>query len=219
MVLRFASHLRFASALAACLAVAVATPGRSGTVVLQNDNVVDFGTVAIQSGFVAEERGAAWLTSPCNGDIIAVRILWLSVAGGALPVLGEWIRISEAGTFPTPGPVLLELLGPQMIDGGFNEFALAPTVAIAAGQTVVVDFRFLSNPTPGLGPSLVTDIDGCQAGRNGIVSIPPTAWFSAFSVGVSGDFAIRAVVACQESGIFSDGFESGDTSAWSFVQP
>lgn len=219
MVFPSDSRLRLAAAVVACLAATATAPTRGGTVELKNDSVIDFGTVAIQSGFVADERGAAWLTSPCGGEIVSVRILWLSVAGGAPPVLGEWIRISEAGSFPTPGPVLLELLGPQMIDGGFNEFALAPTVPISAGQTVVVDFKFLTSPTPFQGPSLVTDIDGCQAGRNGIFAIPPSAWFSACALGVSGDFAIRALVACTLEGIFSDGFESGDTSAWSFVQP
>jgi hypothetical protein len=38
-------------------------------------------------------------------------------------------------------------------------------------------------------------------------------------LGVTGDFAIRAVVDCSSSLVFVDGFESGDTSAWSAVVP
>jgi hypothetical protein len=39
-------------------------------------------------------------------------------------------------------------------------------------------------------------------------------------LGVSGDFVIRAVVECQAvDSIFSDGFESGDTSAWTTAEP
>ncbi|HSM14139.1 MAG TPA: hypothetical protein VLA66_08725 [Thermoanaerobaculia bacterium] len=218
MVLRFASHLRFASALAACLAVVVAAPGRGGTVVLQNDSVVDFGTAIVVTGFVDGEQGASWLTSTCDGDIVALRILWLSGVGGAPPVLGEALRIYESGAFPAPGPLLLELLGPQMLDGAFNEFALTPAVPISDGQTVVVSFIFLSSPPIPNGPSLVSDSDGCQSGRNAILAIPG-GWLNYCSLGASGDFAIRAVVACSGTGIFSDGFESGDTSAWSFVQP
>jgi hypothetical protein len=71
-----------------------------------------------------------------------------------------------------------------------------------------------------LGPSVVTDNDGCQAGKNGIFAIPG-GWFSSCVLGVSGDFVIRAVVDCEAEvdSIFSDGFESGNTSAWSSAEP
>lgn len=207
----------------ALLAALLAPAGRlaaeaRGTVVLQNDSVVDFGTAFIQVGFVAGERAAAWLTSSCAGNLVALRVLWLSNPPNGGSTLGEYLRLSAAGTFPVPGAVLQELPGPVLTEGAFNEFMLAPPVPVLQGETVVVDFQFLSNP-PLSGPSIVNDIDGCQAGRNGIYATPPNAWFSACALGVSGDFAIRAVVDCASSLVFDDGFESGDTSAWSATVP
>ena len=218
MILGPGFRTRLAALTVGLLGFGAAVPAAAGTIVLQNDSVVDFGTAIIQAGFVAGEHGASWLTSTCDGELVAVRILWLSLLGGAPNTLGEAVRISEAGAFPSPGTQLRELLGPLMQDGGFNEFTLTPAIPVSNGQTIVVSFIFLETP-PALGPSLVTDSDGCQAGRNAIFASPPNAWFSACLLGVSGDFAIRAVVDCSAAGIFSDGFESGDTSAWSVTVP
>jgi hypothetical protein len=210
-------------ALASILVVAAAPGTRldaatENLVVVQNDSITDFSQAIIEGGFAADERGAAWLTSPCTGNLTAVRILWLSSPPTGGTTLGQSVRVSAAGSFPVPGAVLQELLGPQMTEGVFNEFTLAPALAVTQGQTFVVDFQFL-DPPPANGPSLVVDTDGCQAGRNGIFAIPPSSWFSACVLGVSGDFAIRAVVDCAQPLVFADGFESGDTSAWSLTVP
>ena len=209
--------IRRPAVLAVSLVLLPAAAAAGGQTVIQNDSVVDFGNVAIQAGFVADERGAAWLTATCDGDLTAVRVLWLSILGGQPDVLGQAITISEPGTFPVPGMVLRELLGPIMQDGFFNEFPVIPGIPMTNGQTVVVDFQFLFDPNA-LGPSLVTDVNGCQAGRNGIFAIPPSSWFSACALGVTGDIAIRGVLDCTLP-IFEDGFESGDLSAWSDVVP
>ena len=200
--------------LAGSLALLAAGPAGAQTVI-QNDSVIDFGNVAIQAGFVADERAAAWLTATCEGDLIAVRVLWLSLLGGQPDVLGQAVTISEPGTFPVPGAVLRELLGPVMQDGFFNEFPVVPGIPMTIGQRVVVDFQFLFDPNP-LGPSVVTDVDGCQAGSNGIFAIPPSAWFNACALGVSGDIAIRGVLDC-ELPLFVGDFETGDFSGWSSV--
>lgn len=194
-----------------------AAPLGAQLVEVKNDSVVDFGNAVIQAGFVAGERAASWLTAPCNGDLVAVRLLWLDLVGSGSQTLGEAVRISESGIFPQPGTQLLELLGPVMTEGVFNEFVINPPIPVTAASTVIVDFQFLSNP-PAIGPSLVTDADGCQASRNGVFAIPPSQWLDLCSLGVSGDLAIRAVVNCS-SLIFEDGFESGDTSGWSDTVP
>lgn len=181
--------------------------------ILKNDSVADFNQVTIQAGFVADERAAAWLTSNCDGNLTAVQILWMSVTGGSGQVLGDSITISRSGTFPTPGAQLARLVGPALNDGFFNQFPLVPPVPIITGETVVVDFQFFEAP-PASGPSLVTDVDGCQPSRNGIFAIPPSLWVDSCSLGVGGDFAIRAEVECSGV-VFEDGFESGDTTAWS----
>ncbi|MGB5658417.1 MAG: hypothetical protein WBO54_02965 [Thermoanaerobaculia bacterium] len=206
--------LLFLLAILTCL-----WPGsaRLDAAVLKNDSVVDFSQVAIQAGFVANERAAAWLTSTCNGTLTAVQVLWMSTTGGSGQTLGDSITISEAGTFPNPGSQIAQLVGPALNDGFFNEFPVVPEIPITIGETVVVDFRFFEAP-PSSGPSVVTDQDGCQASKNGIFAIPPSLWLDSCILGVGGDFAIRAVVQCTGV-IFEDGFESGDSAAWSTQTP
>lgn len=190
---------------------------RLDAAVLKNDSIEDFSNVTIQAGFVANERAAAWLTPTCEGNLTAVQVLWMSVTGGSGQTLGDSITISELGAFPTPGPQLATLPAPALNDGFFNEYPVVPPIPVMTGETLVVDFRFFEAP-PVTGPSLVTDIDGCQAVKNGIYAIPPGFWFDACALGVGGDFAIRAVVDCPEI-LFKDGFESGDTAAWSSQIP
>jgi hypothetical protein len=206
---------RLAGVLASALWLA-ASAAHGGLVVVQNDSVTDFGSAVIQAGFVAGERGAAWLTPTCDGELVAVRLLWLDLFGGGSQTLGDSITVSDAGAFPVPGAIRTQLVAPLMTEGFFNEFVIDPPIALASDETVVVDFKFFTDP-PATGPSLVTDVDGCQAARNGIFAIPPSQWFNACSLGVSGDFAIRAVLNCDLE-IFADGFESGDTSAWTTTQ-
>lgn len=205
-----------AAALLLCFILPL--PVSAQPVILQNDSVIDFGAAAIQTGFVAGERGAAWLTSPCAGDLAAVRILWLDLVNSGSQTLGDTITISENGPFPAPGAALAELVGPVLTEGFFNEFIVFPAIPIAQDETMVVDFKFFTNPPP-LGPSLATDTDGCQTPKNSIFAIPPSIWVDLCPLGVSGDLAIRAVVVCSDDVIFADGFESGDTSAWSDTVP
>lgn len=205
------------AALAAGLALLAPVAAVAGETVIQNDSIIDFGNVAIQVGFAADEEATAWLTATCSGNLTHMRILWLSFLGGQPDVLHQAIRVWQPGPFPTPGTLDVDLLGPVMVDGFFNEFPLIPPIPVTEGDTVVLGFQFLNAP-PSLGPSLVTDTDGCQSGRNAIFAIPPSSWFDACALGVSGDFAIRGVLDCTTP-IFADGFESGDTSAWSSTTP
>lgn len=192
---------RFMSVIGIALCALTAAP--AAEVVVKNDSLVDGGTVNVQAGFVANERAAAWLTSPCNGNIVAVQIFWRSVGGSTPPSLEHSITIHGDGTFPVPGPVLAFLEAPLLTDGFMNEFryldennTVPILVPINQGQRFVVSFQFAN--TPGLGgASICTDTDGCQAQKNGLFAIPPGAWFNSCSLGVSGDFVIRAVVDCE----------------------
>lgn len=180
-------------------------PLEAAEVVVKNDSVINGSTAAIQAGFDANESAAVWLTSPCSGNIVAVQIFWRSLTGGTPPSLEDYITINQPGTFPIPGTVLAFLEGPVMNDNFLNEFryldednTVPISVPILQGQTFAVVFRFASDPNPFLGPSLVTDADGCQAGKNAINAIG-LGWRDACSLGVSGDFFIRAVVDCTEA--------------------
>lgn len=195
-----------------CLFLGTASSAQQ--VILQNDSVTDLGNATIQVGFLGGEKAAAWLTSSCDGNMVAVRILWLSSTGTAPDALEDSIVINDAGVFPNPGAELASISGPQLSDGFFNEFVLPAPVPVLLGATYVVSLVFDVSP-PSTGPSVVTDIDGCQNGKNGLFAIPPGAWFSSCTLGVTGDFAIRAVVECgDDQPIFRDGFESGDTLMW-----
>ena len=208
--------------LAATLAFLWASLPRSAQqVTVLNDSITTINpTGAIQTGFVDGEGAAAWLTSPCEGEITAVQVLWLSLTGGAPVSLQEAVRVYEAGIFPSPGTIRADLPGPLLTDGFFNEFTLPTPLPVANGEQFVAELIFLDPPSV-LGPSVVTDVDGCQAGKNGIFAIPPASWFSSCLLGVSGDFAIRGLVTCTAlpTLIFTNGFESGDTTLWSSVVP
>lgn len=181
--------------------LASAAPARGAEVVVQNDSLKDGDTGAIQAGFIAGESASAWLKSPCKGKIVAVQVLWMALFGGQ-PSIEDSITISKAGAFPVPGSQLAFLEAPYMTPGFLNEFryldeagTIPLQVAVLKDELFVVSFKFYENPSPIFGPSVVTDVNGCQAGKNGIFAIPG-GWKNACALGISGDFVIRAVVDC-----------------------
>jgi hypothetical protein len=97
------------------------------------------------------ERFAARLTSPIDGTIVGVRVLWGSESGGAAPSQEGAIRISttDGTSTPRPGTVLATINAPVLMDGGVNEFRfLDPTtnliplsVPISAGEDFFVDLE------------------------------------------------------------------------------
>jgi hypothetical protein len=191
-------------ALVLLLPVLVAGLAQAAEVVVQNDSLSGGDTGAIQVGFDPGESAAAWLSSPCDGDIVAVQVMWRSFFGGEPQSLEDSISIYAAGTFPTPGALLELLEGPVMTDGVLNEFryideaqTILLSVPVTADQVFVVSFKFANDP-PALGPSVVTDTSGCQGGKNA-VDATSLGWVNACALGVSGDFVIRAVVDCQEA--------------------
>ena len=196
------------SFIAGCISavfLCAASPLIAVETVVKNDSVMNGSTATIQAGFDEGETAAAWLTSPCDGRIVAVQVFWRSLTGGEPPTLEDNITIYSQGTFPFPGGILAFLEGPVMTDGFLNEFryldeqnTIPIDVPISQGQVFVVALRFGSNPSPFNGPSVVTDSDGCQAGKNAINAIG-LGWVSACSLGVSGDFMIRAIVDCEEA--------------------
>ncbi len=178
-----------------------AEKSKAAEVTVQNDSLADGATGNIQAGFAVGESAASWLTSPCDGNIVAIQIFWRSVTGTEPQSIEDSISIMEAGTFTFPSTVLETISGPVMTDGANNEFrflddmgAIPLLVPISNGQEFVVSLRFLNAPDPTNGPSIVTDT-GCQVGKNAI-DADGLGWFNACSLGVSGDFFIRAVIDC-----------------------
>jgi len=196
---------RFSGLIAVlAMGLVVMSSAQAAEVVVKNDSFVDGGTVAIQTGFVAGEQAAVWLTSPCDGTIVAIQVYWRSYLGGAVQTVEDSIFIFGDGTFPYPGPILEILEAPVMTDGVLNEYRFLDenqtvpiAVPVSEGQRFVVSFKFYESPEV-LGPSLVTDTNGCQFAKNALFAIPPGSWYNACSLGLSGDFVIRAVVDCQD---------------------
>ena len=178
--------------------------GRAGAaeITLQNDSIPAPGSGTPLLTFIPNEQAAAWLTTPVAGDIVGVQVLWASLFGGNPASQELGIHVYAAGTFPTPGALLASVTAPLMVDGSVNEFRHLdpPTnniplqVPVSAGQTFVVAIEFLNqNAGNQFGTSVEIDGDGCQPGKNSVFVIPG-GWYNACSLGVSGDFGIRAVV-------------------------
>jgi hypothetical protein len=201
------------SGWARCLAVALLALGLVGSiaqaeeVIVKNDSVVDFGQAFILGDFIPGEHAAARLTSPCDGTIVAVQILWLEGSPGNPASLEEAIHIYADGSFPNPGPELALLEGPLMTPGYLNEFRyldeagqIPINIPISQGENFIVSLEFANATDVGGGsPSVVEDTDGCQSGRNMLYGRIGALWrwWDFCFVGISGDVVIRAVIECE----------------------
>lgn len=200
-------------AVIGAMALAMAAAAPAAEVTVRNDSINDLSAGVIQAGFVAGEKAASWLTSPCTGNIVAVQVFWRSLFGGSPFVIGDAIDIHRAGTFPVPGDLALSVLGPMMTDGVVNEFryldennTIPLSVPVAQDETFVVAYTFSEDP-PGSGPSVVNDTDGNQPNRNAIYAWlggGTFVWFNSQTLGVNGDWVIRAVVDCQAAAAQAD---------------
>lgn len=199
-----AHDARVARWISVSFAAALAVSVCADEVTVKNDSFETGGSANVQAGFVAGESAAAWLTSPCNGNIVALQVAWLSQNGLTEPSIEDSIRVFKGGTFPNPGAEVLLLEAPLMTDGAINEFRFVDegntipiNIPVTAGEVFVVSFRFATTPSPFNGPSVITDVGtGCQNGKNAIFAVPPSIWFNGCSLGITGDFVIRAVVDC-----------------------
>ena len=198
--------LGFLVAVIGTLGVATSA-AQAAEVVAKNDSLSGGSQGVIQAGFDPGESAASWLTSPCDGNIVAVQVFWRSTTGTEPQSLEDSIRVFAAGAFPTPGSLLVSIDGPVMTDSVINEFryldenqTIPLNVPVSNGQIFVVSFKFLEDPNPLAGPSVVNDTDGCQAGKNTIDAVG-IGWISSCLLGVTGDWVIRAVVDCGSGAV------------------
>lgn len=197
------------------LSLALAATGSAGAneVTIKNDSLTNFGDAAIVWGFVSGEMAGSWLTSPCDGNLVAAQIFWRSPGGVSADVVGSAIHIYRSGTFPTPGAEAQTIGGPVLQDNALNEWrfidennTIPLIVPVTANETVVVALEFADPPQPNVDPSVVRDTDGNTAGRNTIYADLGTSfgWFNSSTLGVTGDWVIRAVVDCTTSSTDAD---------------
>lgn len=208
----------------------------SSCVVVKNDSLRDClndgqaVTFGLQAWFNGNEEANVWLTSPCDGNIVAIQILWASPGRDQAQFLEQSITIfdtvdSQGNPVSWPDRGTVELIhsnlstgpaiitSPALTDGILNEFPEIVTgeslrVPVTNGQVFIVSFNFSNNictdtcspscgtPLTCFGPTIGIDIDGCQAGRNG-VNHP--GGFDPCAQGMEGDFVIRAIVECSSA--------------------
>ena len=186
---------------------------QAGETTLQNDSLVDFGSAVIVTGFIAGGGAGSWLTSPCAGDIRAVQVFWRSQSGTSGQTIHFAIDIFRSGSFPDPGALAESIGGPVLNDGVLNEYrfldennTIPLIVPVTQGETIVVALLFAEAPPAPLGPSVVRDTDGIVPGRNTVYSNFGLGfeWRSSESLGLSGDWVIRAVVDCDAGSQVAD---------------
>jgi uncharacterized repeat protein (TIGR01451 family) len=186
------------------LGASVAFTAHAAEVTVQNDSLTGFGSAVVVGGFIAGEKAASWLTSPCNGNVRAVQVFWRSQTGTSGETIHSAIEIFRSGTFPDPGALALTIGGPVLTDSVLNEFryldenqTLPVNVPVTADETFVVSLQF-DTSVGASDPSVVRDVDGNQSGRNAILAnlAGNFVWFNSATLGVAGDWVIRAVVDC-----------------------
>ncbi len=142
-------------AMCCCLALLIVVTAFGEEVLVRNDSIQNFSQAYIVGDFVQGEQAGVRLTSPCNGFIVAIQILWLEGTPGHGQSLEEAIHIFSynPSTFPTPGPELQLMEGPVLTPGFWNEFryidenqTIPLNVPIGAGEHFLVTLEFY-NPT------------------------------------------------------------------------
>jgi len=97
-----------------------------------------------------------------------------------------------------------------------NDVDLSTLGIVIDSASVRVGVEFFPFPSP---PGLATDLEGPVPQTNFVFAIDPPGpniWYFAENLVLTGDWIIRLVIETDsENAIFTDGFESGDTSAWS----
>lgn len=188
------------------LVCALSGGASAAEVTIKNDSLTDFGSASIVWGFVAGEMAASWLTSPCDGNLVAVQIFWRSPSGTSAATIANAIHIYRSGTFPEPGELAQDIGGPVLNDNALNEWrfldennTLPLSVPVTANETLVVALEFAQAPQANSDPSVVRDTDGNTSGRNAIYANinGNFVWFNSSAFGVAGDWVIRGVVNCQ----------------------
>ncbi len=203
----------FGAALAAVLTTG---PAWAVETEVRNDSLNPPATGVVVGDFNVGEMAAVTLTSPCDGSIVAVQILWLSALGGATDTLEENIWIfnvaTPSGSNSQPGPVLLQLQGPVLSPGYMNEFRYVDEagtvpidVPVTNGQQFLLALQFgTATDIYNGSASVVRDQNGCQSGKNWLYGNigSGTRWYNFCTppLSLQGDLVIRAIVDCQGAG-------------------
>jgi len=181
-------------ALVICsIALALAVTGAQAQAPCSEKTFQNFnGTGSICPCFVPTEEAGAVFTLSANDypiEILKIGIGWASQFGGTGQSLEQAVKIYAAG-LPNPGVPIFTLPGPQLTDGFLNEFNIefTPGNKIINSGPFTVTLEFLNqNAGDIFAPSVYSDGNGCQPGKN-VVKANPGGWADACLLGVTGDW-------------------------------
>jgi hypothetical protein len=189
--------VRGASVLAFCLLML--SSGNAIGQTCNNTTIQNYtgGGTAICPCFVAGEEAGAVFTAPAGDyplEILRVGIAWASQFGTSGQQIQDAIHIYTGG-LPIPNPRIFTLPGPVLTDGVLNEYNLEPLagqILVNSGAfTVTLEFLMANSGDP-FAPSMMTDGNGCQSGKN-VIYANPGGWMNPCQVGLSGDWVVYAI--------------------------
>jgi hypothetical protein len=175
--------------------------------------------------FVEGEEAGAVLEAPAEHypiEILRVGIGWASQYGGSPQSLEEAIHIYQNG-LPAPGTPIFTQDGPVLTDGYINEFDFEPIpgeILVDSGPfTITLEF-LNANAGNIYAPSVYSDGNGCQAGKNVVYAIPG-GWYDACVLGVTGDWVMYAVYRQTDcgAGVGEEVIASGDLAVLTRPEP
>ena len=202
--------------LAMILTLTMAAPAGAIVKELSNDSFSGIGSVTCQVGFDEGESAAVKLTAdpadyPYQVLNVRMHICPASTSGFII------LRLYEDNTGTVlPGLLLYEeIVQVTGSDDALNEVDLLANNIIVASGSVRVELEWFQDSPPGVS----NDLDGFVPNANYIYAVPGI-WFYADQLGVLGDWIIRMEIETDaETPIFADGFETGNTIAWSDTTP
>lgn len=166
------------------LGITVAAPLARADVELKNDGFVDGGTVGVQSGFIANEAGAATLVAPDAGrQLLHVQLI---IASSQTVTLKVWD--DTAGTVDPGGELMSEDFQVTGSMQALNELTPSTPPTVPARFRVGVVFQTNNVPT------IARDDDGTVAGDRNFILADGLGWQRSTTLGLTGDWIIRAIV-------------------------
>lgn len=156
---------------------------------LANDGWTNGANVAFEGGFAIGESGASRFAAPGDGRILyRVRFLYGPATAGPFPItLKVWD--DTAGT-DTPGGELLSKDVSVLASSSAMQEIDVETDNVILPRQFRVGFVFQH----GGSPSIAADTDGTIAIENNFIMANGIGWKTSKSLGLTGDFVIRAVV-------------------------
>ena len=157
-------------------------------VLLQNDGFVDGASVGFQQGFAAGEQGAVTLGPVADSFQLNNVQLLFGPSGGAQTVT---LRIFQDTGSPQPGP--------ELFSGDFQLMPAPDSTQILdlSGEGLILGpglFRVsIEFQHTGL-PSIARDDDGTNTSGRNWINAQGIGWIASGTLGVSGDWIIRAEV-------------------------